>query len=65
MNIGVALPSWMFSKDRKTAPLMLLALVGGGILLPLAAVSYVMLQVGAGAGEGGGRDEGWCGGRTP
>ncbi|KAI8464313.1 MAG: DnaJ domain-containing protein [Monoraphidium minutum] len=44
MNIGVALPSWMFSKDRKTAPLMLLALVGGGILLPLAVVSYYMLQ---------------------
>lgn len=44
MNIGVALPSWMFSKDRKTAPLMLLALVGGGIILPLAVVSYYMLK---------------------
>lgn len=44
MNIGVALPSWMFNKDRKTAPLMLLALVGGCILLPLAVVSYYMLK---------------------
>lgn len=51
MNIGIALPSWMFSKDKKTAPLMLLALVGGGILLPLAIVSYYMLQVRTVAGS--------------
>lgn len=44
MNLGVALPSWMFTKDRKAAPLMLLALVGGGIILPLAVVSYYMLK---------------------
>ena len=27
MNIGVALPDWMFATDRRVAPLMLLALV--------------------------------------
>lgn len=45
MNMGVALPSWMFNKDKKAAPIMLLGLVGGGILLPLAIVSYYMLKV--------------------
>jgi translocation protein SEC63 len=44
MNMGVALPSWMFNKDRKTAPLLLLGLVGGFILLPLAVTSYYMLK---------------------
>jgi translocation protein SEC63 len=40
MNIGVALPDWMFAKDKTTAPLMLLLLVGGGILAPLVAASW-------------------------
>ena len=40
INVGVALPQWMFSKDKKVAPLMLLALVGGGILLPLIIASW-------------------------
>ncbi|GBF89855.1 hypothetical protein Rsub_02559 [Raphidocelis subcapitata] len=44
MNMGVALPSWMFNKDRKTAPLLLLGMVGGFILLPLALTSYYMLK---------------------
>jgi len=44
MNVGVALPEWMFAKDKNVAPLMLLALVGVGILLPLAAVSWYMLS---------------------
>lgn len=44
-NIGIALPAWMFSKDKKTGPIILVALVGGCILLPLAAVSYHMLKV--------------------
>jgi translocation protein SEC63 len=35
MNIGVAMPSFLFSADKDTAPYMLLALVGFGILLPL------------------------------
>ncbi len=44
LNLGVALPAWMFTKDSKAAPLMLLALVGGGILAPLALVSWLMLR---------------------
>jgi translocation protein SEC63 len=44
MNLGVALPSWMFSKDKKAAPLMLLGLVGCGILLPLGLMSWYMLS---------------------
>jgi translocation protein SEC63 len=52
-NIGIALPSWMFNKDRKTAPLLLLGLVGGCILLPLAIVSYYMLKVRGAGGLGG------------
>lgn len=44
MNLGIALPQWMFSKDKKAAPLMLLGLVGGGILLPLGLMSWYMLS---------------------
>lgn len=44
MNVGVALPTWLFTKDSKLAPLMLLGLVGFGILLPLGGVSWYMLN---------------------
>lgn len=44
MNIGVALPEWIFPTDKKAAPLVLMGLVGIGILLPLIAVSWYMLQ---------------------
>lgn len=44
MNLGVALPDWMFAKDKKAAPLMLLGLVGCGILLPLGLMSWYMLS---------------------
>ncbi|KAG2485811.1 hypothetical protein HYH03_015521 [Edaphochlamys debaryana] len=44
MDVGVALPTWLFTKDSKVAPLMLLALVGFGILLPLGVVSFYMLN---------------------
>ena len=44
MNIGVALPSWMFSNDRRVAPLMLLALVVVGIVLPLGLMAWYMLR---------------------
>lgn len=44
MQLGIALPEWFFTKDKKTAPLMLLALVGGGILLPLGFVSWYVLS---------------------
>jgi translocation protein SEC63 len=44
MDVGVALPEFFFTQDRKMAPLMLLALVGGGILLPLAVASWHILS---------------------
>jgi translocation protein SEC63 len=44
MNLGVALPDWLLRKDKKTAPLMLLGLVGFGILLPLSVISWYMLS---------------------
>jgi len=53
MNIGVALPDWMFSTDRRVAPLMLLGLVGFGILLPLVAASWYMLSSNRYVGSGG------------
>ncbi|KAF5837295.1 Sec63 Brl domain-containing protein [Dunaliella salina] len=53
MNIGVALPNWMFSTDRRVAPLMLLALVGFGILLPLVLASWYMLSSNKYVGSGG------------
>lgn len=40
MDVGVALPEWFFAKDKKKAPLVLLALVGCGIMLPLGLVSW-------------------------
>lgn len=40
INVGVALPEWFFSSDKKTAPIMLLALVGFGIMLPLGVVCW-------------------------
>jgi preprotein translocase subunit Sec63 len=44
MNVGVALPEWMFTKSKKAAPLMLLALVGGGVLLPMALGAWHLLR---------------------
>jgi hypothetical protein len=44
IDVGVALPEFFFTKDSKSAPLMLLALVGGGILLPLSIVSWYILS---------------------
>jgi translocation protein SEC63 len=44
MNVGVALPEWMFNKDKKMAPVMLLVLVGGGVLLPMALGAWHLLQ---------------------
>ena len=40
----MALPEFFFTQDRKTAPLLLLGLVGGGILLPLSIVSWYILS---------------------
>ena len=44
LDIGIALPEWIFSKDRNTAPLVLGGLVGLGILLPLAVASWYLLR---------------------
>lgn len=44
MNVGVALPEWMFTKSKKAAPLMLLLLVGGGVLLPMAFGAWHLLK---------------------
>lgn len=44
MDVGVALPTWLFTKDSKLAPLMLLGLVFCGILLPLGIASWHMLN---------------------
>ncbi|GAX76583.1 hypothetical protein CEUSTIGMA_g4029.t1 [Chlamydomonas eustigma] len=44
MNIGIALPEWIFPTDKKAAPLVLLGLVGCGILLPLIGVSVYMMN---------------------
>lgn len=35
MSISVALPEWFFSKDKDAAPIILLTLLLGGIVLPL------------------------------
>uniref|UniRef100_A0A061SJW4 Translocation protein SEC63 n=1 Tax=Tetraselmis sp. GSL018 TaxID=582737 RepID=A0A061SJW4_9CHLO len=44
MNIGVAMPSFLFNPDKQTAPIMLLALVGIGILLPLAVAACYLTR---------------------
>jgi translocation protein SEC63 len=44
MNIGVAMPSFLFNADKKTAPLMLLGLVGFGILLPLIVAACYLTK---------------------
>eukprot|EP00884_Botryococcus_braunii_P003385 jgi/Botrbrau1/13047/Bobra.0187s0009.1 len=42
LDIGIALPEWMFSRDSRSAPIMLLALVSLGILAPLCiAACYI------------------------
>jgi hypothetical protein len=42
MNIGVALPEWVFAQDRRTAPLVLLALVFAGLALPILAIALYL-----------------------
>lgn len=44
LDIGIALPEWIFSKDRNTAPLVLGGLVGLGILLPLGVAAWYLLR---------------------
>lgn len=42
MNIGVALPEWVFAQDRRTAPLVLLGLVFAGLALPILAIALYL-----------------------
>jgi hypothetical protein len=42
MSISVALPEWFFSKDKDAAPLILLSLLLGGIVLPLGLAACYM-----------------------
>lgn len=42
MNIGVALPEWVFAQDRRTAPLVLLALVFAGLALPILGIALYL-----------------------
>jgi hypothetical protein len=42
MSIGVALPSWIFAKDKKTAPLVLLALAFAGLALPILGIAFYL-----------------------
>ena len=39
INMGVALPEWMFAADSKAAPLLLIGLVSLCILLPLVVMA--------------------------
>ncbi len=40
MEISVALPDWLFSKDKEAAPAILLTLLLGGIVLPLGLAAW-------------------------
>ena len=40
MEISVALPDWLFSKEKEAAPAILLTLLLGGIVLPLGSAAW-------------------------
>ena len=42
MSIGVALPSWIFAQDKKTAPLVLLMLAFAGLALPILSIAFYL-----------------------
>lgn len=42
MNIGLALPEWLFPKEKKTGAYVLAGLVGCGIILPLIVACVYM-----------------------
>ncbi|KAK9829144.1 hypothetical protein WJX72_004149 [[Myrmecia] bisecta] len=52
MSMGVALPAWIFSKDHKTAPVLLIALIGGGVLLPLGLAACYLMRTNKYSGPG-------------
>lgn len=39
----MALPEWFFSKDKQTAPLILLVLLFGGIVTPLGIAAWYLM----------------------
>ena len=41
--VSVALPEWFFSKDKQTAPLILLVLLFGGIVTPLGVAAWYLM----------------------
>lgn len=43
MSVSVALPEWFFSKDKSTAPLILLVLLFGGIVGPLGVAAWYLM----------------------
>ncbi|PSC67052.1 dnaJ ERDJ2A [Micractinium conductrix] len=43
MTVSVALPEWFFSKDKQTAPLILLVLLFGGIVTPLGMAAWYLM----------------------
>jgi translocation protein SEC63 len=43
MSVSVALPEWFFSKDKQTAPLILLVLLFGGIVTPLGIAAWYLM----------------------
>ena len=44
LNMGVALPEWIFSRDKHAAPVILISLIGICILLPLIAAACYLLR---------------------
>lgn len=44
MTVSVALPEWFFSKDKQTAPLILLVLLFGGIVTPLGIAAWYLMS---------------------
>lgn len=43
VSVSVALPEWFFSKDKQTAPLILLVLLFGGIVTPLGIAAWYLM----------------------
>ncbi|RMZ57290.1 hypothetical protein APUTEX25_004124 [Auxenochlorella protothecoides] len=43
-SVSVALPEWFFSKDKNTAPIILLVLLFGGIVLPLGLAAWYLTR---------------------
>ena len=53
LNMGVALPEWMFAADSKAAPLLLIGLVSLCILLPLVLMACFLANSNKYMGSGG------------